>query len=202
VFDEKDSDKSAIRSLTAFQKAIQPAKAIEPSKGAFDRPPLTAIPFMFAFVSGLHAGPRDALLLIWGQWNDAALTELGAQGIAIRAFIETEASEAATPFANFAAVEGFEDLNLIMPVGFTQRAIQGIALGIDDQGAFEAGNSVFTGVSYLVFRPLLDLMTLASWYAFLRLINPRRLASFLSSLTIFCQTRRRWYSSSRRLQVW
>jgi hypothetical protein len=132
VFDEKHSDKSTIRFLTAFKKTIQTTKAVDPGKGAFNFPPLTAIPFMFAFVSGLHAGLRPALLAIGGQWNDAALSQCGAQRIAVIAFIEAEAGGAATPFANFDAVKGFEDLNLIMAIGVTQRAIQGIAVGIDD----------------------------------------------------------------------
>ena len=162
MFDEKDSNKSAIRFLTAFEKAIQPTKAVDPSKGAFNFPALTAVAFMFAFVSSLHAGLRPALLAIGGQGNDAALAQGSTQRIAVIAFIEAEAFGTATPFANFDAVDGFEDLNLIMAIGSTQRAVQRIAIGIDDQVAFEAANPVFAGVADLVLGPLLDLITLAS----------------------------------------
>ena len=162
MFDEKDSDKSAIRFLTAFEKAIQTTKAVDPGKGAFNFPALTAVAFMFAFVSRLHAGLRPALLAIGGQRNDAALAQCGAQRIAVIAFIEAEACGAATPFANFDAVDGFEDLNLIMAIGSTQPAVQRIAIGIADQVAVEAGNPVFAGVADLVPGPLFDLITLAS----------------------------------------
>jgi hypothetical protein len=162
MFKEKDSDKSTIRFLSAFEKAVQAPEAIEPRKGTFHFPALTAVPFVFAFVSGLHSGLKLALLPIRGQRNDAALTQGLAQGIAIVAFIKAEAGGAATPFANFDAIDGLKDLNLVMTIGFTQRAVQGIAVGIDDQVAFEARNPVFSGVSYLAFRPLFDLITLAS----------------------------------------
>jgi hypothetical protein len=132
VFDEKDSDKSAVRFLIALKKAVQPPKAIDPGKGAFDFPPLTTVAFMFAFVSGLRSGLRNAVLAIRGQRNDATLAEGFAQGVTVIAFIKAKASGTATPFTNFDAVDSFEDLNLVMAVGFTQRAVQGIAVGIDD----------------------------------------------------------------------
>ncbi len=163
MFGEKDSDKSATRFLTAFEKAVQPPEAIEPRKGALDLPPLTAVPFVFAFMNGLHAGLRPALLPIRGQGNDTTLAECCSQGVTIVAFTEAEAGGAAAPSANFDTIDGLEDLHLVMTVGFTHRAAQGVAAGINDQVAFEAGNPVFAGVAYLVFSPLLDLMTLASW---------------------------------------
>jgi hypothetical protein len=132
VFEEKDSDKSAIRFLIAFEKAIQPAKAVDPGKRAFNFPALTAVAFMFAFVSSLHAGLWPAFLAIGGQGNDAALTQGSTQRIAVIAFIEAETFGAPPSFADFDAVDGFEDLNLIMAIGSTQRAVQGIAIGIDD----------------------------------------------------------------------
>ena len=132
MFNEKDSDKSAVRFLIAFKKAVQPTKAIDPSKGAFDFPPLTTVSFMFAFVSGLRSGLRNAVLAIRGQRNDAPLAQGFAQGVTVIAFIKAEAGGTATPFANFEAVDGFEDLNLVMTVGCTQRAVQRIAVGIDD----------------------------------------------------------------------
>jgi hypothetical protein len=49
-----------------------------------------------------------------------------------------------------------------MAIGSTPRAVQRIALGIDDQVAFEAANPVFAGVAALGLGPLLDLITLAS----------------------------------------
>jgi hypothetical protein len=132
VFNEKDSDKSAVRFLSALKKAVQPPKAIDPGKGAFDFPSLTTVPFMFAFVSGLHSGLRSAVLAIRGQRNDTTLAEGFAQGVTVIALIKAEAGGTATPFANPDAVDSFEDLNLVMAVGFTQRAVQGIAVGIDD----------------------------------------------------------------------
>jgi hypothetical protein len=51
---------------------------------------------------------------------------------------------------------------LIMAIGSTHRAVQRIAIGLDDQVAFEAVNPVFAGVADLVLGPLCDLITLAS----------------------------------------
>ena len=149
MFEEKDSDKSTIGFLPAFEKAIQPATAVDPSKGAFNFPALTAVAFMFAFVSSLHARLRPTFLAIGGQGNDATLAQGRTQRIAVRAFIEAEAFGTATPFANFDAVDSFEDLNLLMAIGSTERAVQGIAIGIDDQVAFEAANSVLARVADL-----------------------------------------------------
>lgn len=91
MIEEKDANKSAIRFLTAFEKASQPTKAVDPSKGAFAFPPLLAVAFRFAFVSRLHAGLRPALLAIGDQGKDAALAQGSTQRIAVIAFIEAEA---------------------------------------------------------------------------------------------------------------
>ncbi len=60
---------------------------------------------------------------------------------------------------------------------------------------------MFSRVPDLGVRPFLDFTTLASWEQFLRFSMPLQSASLLKSATLRCQTRRRWYSNNRRLQV-
>lgn len=47
-------------------------------------------------------------------------------------------------------------------VGTTYMEVQRIAVGINHEMPFEPINLMFSGVSYLMFRPLFDLMTDAS----------------------------------------
>jgi hypothetical protein len=191
VFEEKDSDKSAILLLTAFEKASPTTKAVDPGKGAVNVPALTAGALMFAFVSSLPAGLRPALLAIGGQSNEAALAQCGAQRIAVRAFSAAAACGAAPPVAKFAAVEGCADLHLSRAIGSPQQAVQRMASGLADQGAVEAGNPVLAGVADLVPGPLCDVIPRAAGSAGLRLLRPLRSASFRRSPTLCCQTRRR-----------
>ena len=163
MFEEKDSDKSAIRFLTPFQEAIQAAQAIEPGKGAFDLPPLAAVPFVLPFLCRAFLRLEHPILSIGRKGNDPALPECCPQWVTIIAFIEAQAFGATTTFANFDAIDSFEDFPLVMAIRFAQSKIQRIPVGVHDQMAFEAANSVFARVAYLVFGPLFDLITLASW---------------------------------------
>src|SRR5262245_22669615 len=61
--------------------------------------------------------------------------------------------------------------------------------------------AVLAGVADFLIRPFFDLTILASWEQVLRLSMPLRFASRSKSATTRCQTRRRWYFSNRRLQV-
>jgi len=118
---------------------------------------------MLAFGCGSFLWFGHTVLTIRGNRNDPAASERGPQRVTIVAFIEPQAFGAAATFPDFDAIDRFEHLHLVMAIGFTQSHIQRIAVGIDDQVAFKAANPVFSRVSDLVFGPLFDLMTLASW---------------------------------------
>lgn len=118
---------------------------------------------MLSFSCWLLSWSGNTILPIRGQRDDASRSEGFAHGVTIVAFIKAQAFGAAPPFPDFAAIAGFEYLPVVMAIGFTHRTIQGVAVGSDDQVAFAAANTMFSGVSDLVFRPLFDLLTLASW---------------------------------------
>lgn len=52
MLNEKDSDKSAIRLLIDFEKSIQTTEPIDPSKGAFNLPPLATVAFLCPLFAG------------------------------------------------------------------------------------------------------------------------------------------------------
>ena len=163
MLEEKDSDKSAIRFLTPFEEAIQAAQAIEPGKGAFDLPPLAAVPFVLPFLCRAVLRFEYPILSIGRKGNEPALPEGCPHWVTLVAFIEAHAFGATTTFANFDAIESCEDFPLVRAIRFAQSTMQRIPVGVHDQMAFEAANPGFSRVAYLVFSPLFDLITLASW---------------------------------------
>jgi len=94
---------------------------------------------------------------------DPALTELLPQWLAIVPFVQSQAFRTPPSVADFDAIDRFQDVPLVMPVGFAQREVERMTVGIHDQVAFEAGNTVFSRVAYLIFAPFFDFTTLASW---------------------------------------
>lgn len=84
------------------------------------------------------------ILTILGIRYDPALTQLLSEWFAIVPFVESQPFRAAATFADFDAVDRFKCLALIMPVGFAQREVERIAIGVNDQVAFEAVNTVFS----------------------------------------------------------
>jgi len=85
------------------------------------------------------------------------------QGITIIPFIQAQSFRTAPPFADSDAINRFQDFDLIMPIRLAQSEVQRIPPRVDHQVALEAANTVLSGISDLVFRPLFDLITLASW---------------------------------------
>jgi hypothetical protein len=75
---------------------------------------------------------------------DPTLTKLLPERFAIVPFIDSQAFRAPSSFANFDAIERFEDFTLVVPVGFAQSKVERITVGVDDQVAFEAVNTVFS----------------------------------------------------------
>ena len=89
MFDEKDSDESAIRFLTFFQETIQAPVVVEPGKTSFDFPPLTTVPFFVLIFGGSPPGNSDMVFAIGSIGNDTAFSEFTAQGFTIIPFIES-----------------------------------------------------------------------------------------------------------------
>jgi hypothetical protein len=75
VFDEKDSDKSAIRLLIDFQKALQATKPIDPGEGAFDLPPLATVAFLRSLFAWQFCRVPLAVASIRSQRHDPAAAQ-------------------------------------------------------------------------------------------------------------------------------
>lgn len=142
--DEIDSHKSAISFLTFFKKTIQAITVVKPGKVSFDFPTLSAVTLLVFIFRRSPFWNRHVIFTILGVRHDSTLTQFLSEWFAIVAFVETQAFRAAATFADFDAVDRFKYLALVVPVGFAQREVERIAIGINDQVAFEAVQTVFS----------------------------------------------------------
>jgi len=73
-----------------------------------------------------------------------ALAQLLPEWLAVVTFIESQTFRTAPPFANFEAINRFEDFALIVPVSFAQAKVERVTIGVNHQVAFEAVQTVFS----------------------------------------------------------
>jgi len=163
VLEEKDSHKGTIRFLAMFQHAVQPPMVVKPTERPFHLPPLAAIAPVLNIFRGTAARNGDMVLAIGGDGNNATLAQGAAMRFAIVAFVQPQAFGVALTLADANAVDRLQQFEDIIAVGFTQGEVEGMAIGVDDQMAFEPFNPVFSRVPDLGVRPFLDFTTLASW---------------------------------------
>jgi hypothetical protein len=94
--------------------------------------------------------------------DDASLSQGTPMRFTVIALVQAKAAGLPFAAADANAINRFEQLHTIMPVGRTEREIQWMTMSIDDQMALYALNFVLAGVARLIVRPFFDLMTLAS----------------------------------------
>lgn len=144
MLDEKDSDERAIRFLIDCEKAIHTAKAIDPRAGALDFPPLATVAFRVPLCDWQLRWINRAIAALRSQRHDPTAAQLLPSRIPIVAFVQAEALRATTAFADCAAINCCQYVDLIIAVRFAQGPVQRVAVRIDDQVAFKAANPVFS----------------------------------------------------------
>jgi len=162
MLEEKDSHEGPIRFLAMFQHAVQPPMIVKPTERPFHLPPLTAIAPVMNIFRGAAARNGDMVLTIGGDGNNATLAQGTAMRFAIVAFVQPQAVGFALALADANAGDRLQQFGDIIAVGFTQGEVEGMAIGVDDQMAFQPFNPVFSGVPDFLVRPFLDFTTLAS----------------------------------------
>ena len=146
-----------------FQHAVQPPRDVEPTERPLHFPPLAAITPVVAIFGRTPARNGDMVLTIGGDGNNASLAQGAAMRFAIVAFVQPQAFRFALTLADAHAVDRLQQFGDVIAVGFTQGEMEGMAIGVDDQMAFQPFNPVFSRVPDLGVRPFLDFTTLASW---------------------------------------
>ena len=73
-----------------------------------------------------------------------ALAKLLPERLAVVTFIESQAFRTPSSFANFDTIDRFEDFTLVVPVSFAQSKVEWVTVGVNDQMAFEAVQTVFS----------------------------------------------------------
>ena len=141
--DEIDSHKSAISFLTFFEKTIQAITVVKPGKASFDFPTLPTVTLLVFIFRRSPFWNHNVILTILGVRHDATFTQCLSERFTIVAFVESQAFRTANPFTDFDAIYRFKDFTLVVPIGFAQSKVEWIAVGINDQVAFEAVNTVF-----------------------------------------------------------
>jgi hypothetical protein len=149
--------------LTFFKEPIKAITVIDPGKTSFDFPALLAVPLL-AFIFGRSPFCHGRTVLsIFCVGDDSTFPQLLSERIAVVAFVESGPFGTTAAVANFDAINRFQNFALIVPVGFAQREVEWIAIGVYSQVAFDPANTMFSRIAYLVLAPFFDFTTLASW---------------------------------------
>jgi hypothetical protein len=162
VLDEKDSHERPICLLPVLQHTIQTALIVEPTERPFDFPPLAAIPPVMKIFRGPTPWNRDMVFAIGREGNNPALAQGAAVRFTIVPFVQAQAFGFPFAFADANAINRLQQFDQIVTVGRTEREVERMAIGLDDQMTFQPVNSVFARVANLFFCPFLDFTTLAS----------------------------------------
>ena len=144
MLEEKDSHEGPIRFLAMFQHAVESPMIVEPTERPFHFPPLAAIAPVMDICRRAATRNGDMVLAIGGNGNNAALPQGAAMGFAIVAFVQPQAFGFALPLADANAVDRLQQFEDVIAVGFTQGEVEEMAIGVDDQMAFEPFNPVFS----------------------------------------------------------
>lgn len=162
MFDKKDGDKSGIRTLSIFKKAIKSAIVVDPAEGTFNLPALAAVFFMSNIFWRTSARFRDMIFTKRNDGDDSALAQGAAMALAVKTLVQPQSFGAAPTFANMDSINGFKQLGCVMSIGRAQSHIQWMTIAVNHQMPFEAFYMVLSRISNMFFRPLFDLTTLAS----------------------------------------
>ena len=93
------------------------------------------------------------VLAIGRDGNNATLAQGPAMRFTIVAFVQPQAFGFALTLADANAIDRLQQFDHIIAVGFTQGEVEGMAIGVDDQMAFQPFNPVFSRVPTSFFAP-------------------------------------------------
>ena len=136
MLEKKDSHEGPIRFLAMFQHAVQPPMIVKPTERPFHLPPLAAIAAVLDICGWAPARNGDMVLTIGGDRNNPALTQGPAVGFAVVAFVQAQAVGVALALADANPIDRLQQFEEVSAVGFTQREIQRMPMGLNDQMAF------------------------------------------------------------------
>lgn len=145
-----------------FKEAIQPTLVVNPTESSFYFPALTTVAFFSMILRWPTEWNADMIITIRNDWDDPASTQLAPQWLTVVPLIKSQTFRAQTTFTDLDAINGFEDLNLVMPMPFANGKVQRMTVSLDHDVPFDALQSVFSRISDFAVRPFLDLTRLAS----------------------------------------
>jgi hypothetical protein len=163
MFEEQDSHKGAIGFLPMFQHAVQASMVVEPTKRPFHLPPLATISLLMDILGWATPGNGDMILTIRHDGHNASLTQGAAVRLALVAFVQAQAVGFALALADANAVNRLQQFGDILAIGFTESEVERLAIGVNDQMAFQPFKPVFSRVPDFLVSPFFDFTTLASW---------------------------------------
>lgn len=138
IFDTVSTHQRSVGFLSALQEPIQPPIVVNPSKSAFHFPTLPTIAFLLPVFGRASPGNADMVLAIGNNWNDPSLAQGAAQRFTIIALVQSQAFGTPPTLPNTNAIHGFQNIDLIIPMGSAQREVQRMPMGLDDDMPFEA----------------------------------------------------------------
>ena len=94
--------------------------------------------------------------------NNPTLAQGTTVSFAIVSFVQAQAFRFPFALADANAIDRLQQLDEVIAVGSTEREVERMAIGLDDQVAFQPVNSMFSRVADSFFCPLRDFTTLAS----------------------------------------
>jgi len=137
IFDKVSTHQRPVGFLPTLHEAIQPAIVVDPSKSAFYFPALPTIAFLLAVLGWSPFRDADMVLAIGNNRNDPPLAQGAPQGFTVVPFIQPQPLGPPQALTHANAINGFQNINLVIPIGSTQREVQGMPMRLDDDMPFE-----------------------------------------------------------------
>jgi hypothetical protein len=78
------------------------------------------------------------VLPIGNDWDNAAVAEVAPQRFTIVTLVQSQPLRATSALAHPDAINGFENVDLVIPVGSAQGEVERVSIRLDDDMAFQA----------------------------------------------------------------
>ena len=127
-----------------FQHAVQAPAIVEPTERPFHFPALATIPPVMPILGGPAPRNRDMVLAIRREGDNPALAQGAAMRFTVVPFVQAQAFGFSFPFADANAINRLQQLDQIVTVRSTEREIERMTIGLNDQMSFQPVNSVFS----------------------------------------------------------
>jgi hypothetical protein len=138
IFDTVSAHQRPIGFLPTFKEPIQSTIVVDPSESTFHFPALPTIALMLSVFGRSALGDTDMVFAIGNDRNDPPLAQGAPQRFTVVTLVQSQPFRAPPSLTDANSIDGFQNIDLVIPIGPTQGEVQRMTVGVDDDMPFEA----------------------------------------------------------------